>query len=360
MRFNAGGLSTLLIGRDKERKTLNAYIKLSQHATIIAPRRYGKTTLVNNVLDNVSSDYLVVKVDVFSASSIREFCNIIIDAVYHSVGISGFIKDAKDNVIDMMSRLHIEAADVKVGYDLLREPDEDELVKKTLELPEFFAKKHSKKAIVFFDEFGDLTKFGDTFIKKMRSYFQRHEEVVYIFAGSQHSTMHNIFLNKDNAFFNFASLMELGVLGVLGDVGVNEFMADLSIDEIEFDDNAKSITIQTAKNHPFYLIKLIQESYIDALINDDSVVVAANVERAMRKILSDNMAFFESEWQKINIKKHKGLIFKGLCGVDVGGLTDVSASYKSQIIKELMAESVINSEKTPTDPFFALWVKDDR
>jgi len=357
MRLNAGGLSTLLIGRSKEKIRLNAYIKMSQHVAIIAPRRYGKTTLVNNVVDSLTDEYLVVKVDAFKASNIREFCDLIIDAVYHSVGISGFIKDAKTNIVDMMSRINLEAYDIKVGYDLLREQNEDMLVKKTLELPELFATKHGKKMILFFDEFGDLIKFGDDFIKKMRSYFQTQGNVVYIFAGSQHSTMHNIFLNKANAFFNFASLMEIGILD---EIGVNEFMCDLAIEGIKFDDTAKVALIQRAKNHPFYLIKLIQESYIDALVNGDDTVLVEHVERSTYKILSDNSAFFEAEWQKINVKKHKGLIFKELCGMDVGDLGSVGASYKSQILKELMKESIINSEKIPTDPFLVIWIKNGR
>lgn len=353
MRLNAGGLSTLIIGRTNEKARLNVYIKLSQHVAIIAPRRYGKTTLVNNVVDALTDEYLVVKVDAFKASNIREFCDLIIDAVYHSVGISGFIKDAKTNIVDLMSRINLEAYDVKVGYDLLREQDEDALVKKTLELPELFATKHGKKMIVFLDEFGDLIKFGDNFIKKMRSYFQTQGNVVYIFAGSQHSTMHNIFLNKENAFFNFASLMEIGALD---EAGVNEFMKDLQIDGIKFHDDAKRAILYTAKYHPFYLIKLIQESYIDALVKNLEIVLVENILAATHRILSDNSAFFEAEWQKINVKKHKGLIFKELCGMDVGDLGNVGASYKSQIVKELIKESIINSEKIPTDPFLVLWV----
>lgn len=354
MRLNAGGLSSQVVGRDKEIIRLGGYIKLSQHTAIIAPRRYGKTTLVNKVIDEFADkDYLIVKVDVFMASNIREFCDLIIDSVYHSIGMYGFIKGVKDNVIDWMSRLNVEAYDIKVGYDLLKEKDEDELVKKTLELPEAFAKKHGKKMIMFFDEFGDLKKFGDNFIKKMRGHFQTQGEVTYIFAGSQHSTMHNIFLNKDNAFFNFASIMEIGLLD--GN-GVKEFMVDMEVDGVSFDEHAKVAIRETAKNHPFYLIKLIQESYIDALINGENIVLADNVERATYKILSDNRAFFEAEWQKLNAKKYKGIILKELCGLKVDGLEKIGSSYKSQITAELIQDSIINSAKIPTDPFFAIWI----
>ncbi len=354
MRLNAGGLSTLVIGREIEKKTLKTYISLGQHTAIIAPRRYGKTTLVDTVLDELDKEYLIIKVDVFSAGSVREFCHLLIDAVYHSIGITGFIKDARDNVLDMLSRFSVEASDIKVGFDLLKESDENELVKKTLNFTEEFADKHGRRAVVFFDEFGDLVKFGDDFIKKMRSYFQKHKQVVYIFAGSQHSVMNGIFLNKQNAFFNFASLMELDVLK--GD-SVDEFLKELEIDSVLFDEDAKREIADKSKNHPFYLIKIVQEAYIDAVITGKDRVCISNVANAVKKIMFDNSAFFESEWRKINSKKHKGLIFKELCGLDVGNLESTSVSYKSQIIKELMSDSVINKHKKVTDPFLELWVQ---
>ncbi|MCX6053134.1 MAG: hypothetical protein NTZ60_11595 [Campylobacterales bacterium] len=353
MRLNAGGLSTLIIGRNIEKTTLKTYIELGQHTAIIAPRRYGKTTLIDALLEDVKKEYLIIKVDVFSAASIREFCYLLIDAVYHSIGIVGFIKDAKDNVMDMLSRLNIEASEIKLGFDLLREADDNELVKKTLTFTEEFAQKHDKKAIVFFDEFGDLIKFGDDFIKKMRSYFQKHKQVVYIFAGSQHSVMNGIFLNKENAFFNFASLMELDVLK--GEE-VSEFLKDLEINGVALLDEAKNSIATISKNHPFYLIKLVQEAYIAALLSQKNIIDLVCVESAIKKIMADNWAFFESEWRKLNSKKYKGLLFKELCGIDIGDLNGASSSYKSQIIKELMNESIINKEKKVTDPFLELWV----
>jgi uncharacterized protein len=354
MRLNAGGLSSLLIGRLKEKQTLKAYISMGQHIAIIAPRRYGKTTLVNAILNEIKDEYLVVKVDVFSAGSVREFCHLFIDAVYHSKGITGFLKEAKDNVLDMLSRFSVEIEDIKPGFDLLKETDENELVRKSLDFAEEFAIRHNVKAVVFFDEFGDLTRFGNDFVKKLRSHFQTHNNVSYIFAGSQQSVMNGIFLNKDNAFFNFASLMELGVLDT---VDVGQFLDGLCIGEFDFTDNAKKEIVQTSKNHPFYLIKLVQESYIMAILNDKKNIDSICVQEAISKILSDNNAFFEGEWRMINSKKHKGLIFKELCGVVINEkLEETGASYKSQMIKELASQSIINRDKKPTDPFLELWV----
>ena len=257
MKLNAGGLSSIVIGREKELMQLDAYVSLGQHIAIIAPRKYGKTTLVNAFLDHKEDEYLICKIDVFAASTIREFCEIYIDSIYKLDGVKNFVKHAKDNVMEIMGKFSLEYGDVKVGYDLLKEDDENELVRKTFDLAQSISLSKGKKLIAFFDEFGDLAKFGQDFIKKLRSYFQTHSNVIYIFAGSQQSVMDDIFLNSDNAFFNFATLMRIGRLS---NESIEAFANELILGEkIRFDNEAVRTLIKIVNGHPFYIIKVLQE-----------------------------------------------------------------------------------------------------
>lgn len=354
MRINAGGLSDLIIGRHNEVTTLKAYIQMGQHCAVVGPRRYGKTTLVNSVLTELQSDYLIIKLDVFNASSIRELCMIYIDAVYESHGVSNFIKHTKDALLDMASRFSLEVQDIKLGYDVLKEDDENTLIQRTFELAEIFSNRFHKKAIVFFDEFGDMERFGVDIIKKMRSIFQTHKNTVYIFAGSQASTMNTIFLDKSHAFFNFASIMKIGKLE---DKEISNFLSSLKIQTTTFSADACTLIQNTVNGHPFYLMKLIQESYIASLIRGSEKIDSTDIENAIRKILFDNRAFFESEWSRINAKKHKGLILKELIGITLEPNKDLSLSYKSQLIKELKEQTIIDDEKKFIDVFFELWLK---
>ncbi|MEA2050667.1 MAG: AAA family ATPase, partial [Campylobacterota bacterium] len=214
MELNAGGLSSLVVGRDKEIKTLKTYIKFSQHTVISAPRRYGKTTLANKVLDDLEDEYLIVKLDIFEATSIEELCKNYLNAIYRSIGVTNFLNKAKESIFTLLERfkLSYEHEGIKIGYEISKQEDENKLVEQTFHFANKFASLMNKKMIVFMDEFGDIEKFGQNFIKKLRSYMQTHKNVIYIFAGSQTSVINNIFLNKENAFFNFASLMNLNVL----------------------------------------------------------------------------------------------------------------------------------------------------
>ena len=352
MRINSGGLSTIVVGREREIKTIKSYIKMGQHCAIVAPRRYGKTTLVNAVLDDLKNDFLIIKLDIFAASNVRELCHLLIDAVYQSHGVSNFVKSAKDNILEIVSRFKLDIDFVKIGYDLLREPSEAELIKKAFQLPDLFAQKQNKRAIVFMDEFGDIERFGEDVVKKLRAYFQTHQHVSYIFAGSQTSIMNKVFLDKANAFFNFASIMNLPLLDI---DQCRTFAKGVIIESIQFNDPAVEKIVETTYGHPYYFIKLLQEAYVLAVLDDSPSVTPDLVEDAIQKILRDNHAFFEVEWDKINAKKHKGHVLKSLIGLDTVS-EQVSLSYKSQMLKELKNEAILNNEKQMTDPLFKAWL----
>ncbi|MFH0709191.1 MAG: hypothetical protein V2A75_03200 [Pseudomonadota bacterium] len=359
MKLNAGGLSSVVIGREIELMQLDAYVSFGQHIAIIAPRRYGKTTLVNAFLDKQENEYLICKIDVFSASTIREFCEIYIDSIYKLDGVKNFVKHAKDNVMEIMGRFSLEYSDVKVGYDLLKEEDENELVRKTFDLAQSISLSKGKKLIAFFDEFGDLAKFGQDFIKKLRSYFQTHSNVVYIFAGSQQSVMDDIFLNSDNAFFNFATLMRIGRLS---NESIEAFARELILNEtIRFDNEAVIALIKSVNGHPFYTIKVLQEGYICFLMESSGELSIStnNIHQAIEKILFDNAIYFETLWQKLNSKKHKGSIVKELAVKGFKGGDKVSLSYKSQMIKELKDDGIIDEHKQFFDPMFLKWLQSD-
>jgi AAA+ ATPase superfamily predicted ATPase len=359
MKLNAGGLSSLVIGRENDIDSLKAYIEFSQHVVLTAPRRYGKTTLVNKVLDDLKDDYLVVKVDLFEATSIKELCDIYLNAIYRSIGIVNFLNSAKKSIFSLIDKfsLSYEHEGIKLGYEISRESDESKLIERTFNFSNKFAKLFDKNMIVFFDEFGDVEKFGQEFIKKLRTYMQLHSNVVYVFSGSQASVMNNIFLDKQNAFFNFATLMNIDMLQE--DTTV-EFLKDLSINKKTLDNKAIDKIIKSTKLHPFYLIKTLQESYIKSLFASSKDINISHIKDAIKKILVDNNAYFESIWQSINYKKYKGMIFKSYCKKDRDILKTlkVSPSYKSQLIKELKLQSLLSNTMEPTDPFLCLWLLD--
>jgi nucleoside-triphosphatase THEP1 len=353
MKLNAGGLSSIVIGREKEIIALKQYIKFSQHTALTAPRRYGKTTLVNRVLDDLKNQYLIVKVDIFEATTIKELCEIYLNAIYKSIGIANFLYSIKESIFNLLDnfKLQYEQNGIKIGYEITKEQDENKLLEKTFHFADKFATLFDKKMVVFFDEFGDVQKYGEDFLKKIRSYLQTHKNVVYIFAGSQTSVINKIFLNEKNAFFNFATLMNLNFLDKKSTI---EFLKNLKIENKTFNDNSISLLYEKTKFHPFYLIKTIQESFIASLFDNSLTIASSHINKAISKILDDNNAYFETIWQQINSKKYKGAILKSIINRNL--TIQISSSYKSQLLKELKSGAVIDNSLNFTDPFFKLWM----
>ncbi len=92
------------------------------------------------------------------------------------------------------------------------------------------------------------------------------------------------------------------------------------------------------------------------MIAGHEVIGENNVDEAVSKILSDNEPLFASEWDRINAKKHKGRTLKELLGIERGDNTPINASYKSQMIRELKDQSILNDNKAMTDPMFEQWL----
>ena len=357
MELNAGGLCSLVVGRNDEILTLKSYIEFSQHTVISAPRRYGKTTLVNKVLDDLKDDYLIVKLDMFEVSSLDEFCDLYLNAIYSSIGITNFLFKAKESIFSLLDnfKLSYESEGIKLGYDISKEDNINKKVKRTINFANTFATLFDKKMIVFIDEFGDIDKFGNDFVKKLRLYMQTHDNIVYIFVDSQTSVINDIFLNKQNAFFNFASLMNLGMLEENTTKG---FIKNLKIQNKKFESDAIEVLYENTKFHPFYFVKTIQEAFIKAMLVNSKTINVFHVKDAILKILDDNNAYFESIWQKINHKKYKGSIFKKYCNsqYEIKEI-NMNSSYKSQLTKELRMESLLNNNNEATDPFLCMWLK---
>ena len=153
---------------NSEHVRLKIYIELGQHIAVMTKSH----DFVDDVLSQLKNENLIFKIDLANINSASEL------AIEYAKLLScdGVDKDDINEIFGAVEQL-------TVGKNM--------------------------KAIVVFYNFDTICRFGLDTIKKMRSIFQTHKNTVYVFVGSQALVMDTIFLNKDNAFFNFASIMRL-------------------------------------------------------------------------------------------------------------------------------------------------------
>ena len=152
-------------------------------------------------------------------------------------------------------------------------------------------------------------------------------------------------------------------IGRLSNESIETFASELVLGEkIIFDNEAVITLIKSVNGHPFYTIKVLQEGYICFLMENNNEVMISrnNIHQAIEKILFDNAIYFETLWQKLNSKKHKGSIVKELALEGFKSGDKVSLSYKSQMIKELKDDGVIDENKQFFDPMFLEWLQSDK
>lgn len=242
------------INRKDEIKNLISGLKRGKDYILIAPRRFGKTALAKKVLSEINHDnnYLTIHIDLmfYSGGSVKSIAEGIINNCLNALGINGKIRQLWRQV-DFSVNLKLNYKDLELEpiirlFKNSSGEDEWRLLEEALELPEKIARQKNKKLIVFYDEFGEIEYFSERVIKVFRSVVQHHEEVSYLFAGSQETLMNNIFLDKSGAFYRFGELI------YLKELTKSDVFNYIAATHPQINPEVVSEMLDLLKGHPYY------------------------------------------------------------------------------------------------------------
>jgi len=288
--FQAGiPVSTnLFFNRKKELnelKTVFLSIKkgVRQDVALISPRRFGKTSLLLKLKEELEKEDIVViyfdcsKVFPFSIENFLEiyiketlsvFCKkegwkILPSRIADAV--AGSPEAVTDVVASLVSIIGVEFGDfMKIWFQVKkREKKPSALFESALDLPERLSKKTGLTTFVIFDEFQLLKEFDKDFFWALRARMQEHKRTAYAIAGSSIGLMNEIVSSKGSPFYN---MFLVRTLKPFEDKDAIDFLkqrfksANFSIDE----DGLVAI-MEKSGNIPFYLQWLGLNSYLLAL-----------------------------------------------------------------------------------------------
>jgi len=98
------------IGRDKELALLIEYLKMGQSVVIIAPRRFGKTSLVLEALQQLKSkDYYTAFIDVFTNPTLDLLSTTITKEVLRNHRLHKQFLSAKNSATALMQNIKLKA-----------------------------------------------------------------------------------------------------------------------------------------------------------------------------------------------------------------------------------------------------------
>jgi hypothetical protein len=218
-RYGALAVDEAFTDRRVEIRELEADIRNGQDVVLLAPRRYGKSSLLWRVAQRlVRRRVLVAQVDLMTTPTKERLAEKLAKTIYEDVASPLFRAKERLRVFQSLRiqpTVRLDPADgsFTFGFEATRGPEDlDETLERLLELPGRLAAERERQAVLILDEFQEIVDIDRDLPKLMRAVFQREPEVAHVYLGSKRHMMRRIFSDENEPFWRSAKQLELGVI----------------------------------------------------------------------------------------------------------------------------------------------------
>ena len=291
--------------RDKELRELASRLKETVRIFLVAPRRYGKTSLIKNVLGVLEKEgMLTAYVDLYWATSSREFMELYLSNVIR--GSRSVARRAARFIRDFLPRLRPRlgfdpSGNPELSLDVSRETPA-EAVEEVFNLAEQIAKAQGKRFVVVLDEFQEIVKLdGEALERQIRAAIQHHKNVSYLFAGSKSHMLIDMVSEQTRPFY------QMGTLMTLDKIPKEEFSSFITA---KFVKSGKTISpaavnriIMESENVPHYVQLL--SFYLWDHFQGVSQLEEAHVAEALSIILRGQEPAYLTIWEGLTLHQRK-------------------------------------------------------
>ncbi len=207
---------TAFCNRKEELAYLKNQINNGYSTWLFSPRRFGKTSLVEKVFRELN-DSICIYIDLYNIKSKDDFCRKYSKVIAKELfNWKDDIKRLTKSLSDAFNKLSPTVSFDEFGnssFSLnVQKVEKQEDIETILEIPYRISSKTSKRVCIAFDEFQEIRRIDPFLLNWMRSSFQRHKNISYIFLGSKQSMMEDIFSSAQSPFYEFAAKMNLSAI----------------------------------------------------------------------------------------------------------------------------------------------------
>jgi hypothetical protein len=218
-RYGALALDDAFTDREAELAELVADIRNGQDVVLFAPRRYGKSSLVWRIAQQlVPRRALIAQVNLMTTPTKTRLAERLAHAIHENVA-SPLIR-AKERLrvfqgLRIRPTVTIDPDDgsLSFSFDASAAPEDlDATLEHLLRLPAELAAARGRRVALVFDEFQEVTDIDRGLPRLMRSVFEEQPEVAHVYLGSKRHMMRRLFSDENEPFWRSAKQMELGVI----------------------------------------------------------------------------------------------------------------------------------------------------
>jgi uncharacterized protein len=216
-RFGALALDEAFTDREEEIAELAADMRNGQDVVVFAPRRYGKSSLVWRVAQQlVTQRVLVAQVDLMRAPTKDRLAEKLAAAIHDDLATP--LMRARDRLrvfadLRVAPIVTVDPQDASLSFSFDAYPARhgiDATLEDLLALPGRLAAERKRRIVLVLDEFQEVMDIDPGLIKLMRSVFQEQGDVAHVYLGSKRHMIERIFNDENEPFWRAAKQMELG------------------------------------------------------------------------------------------------------------------------------------------------------
>lgn len=357
--------------REDELKELTSDLLSGQNILLFSPRRYGKTSLILKVLDDLKKEGIIpVYVDLFRITSLNTFIKIYTAAITKATAtkLDEAVQFLKTNFPAIVPKVIVktsEPTEFEIDFEAAKR-DMDKVLDDLYDLPQRIAVKKKKQIVVVFDEFQEISALNLPIERSLRAKIQHHDKVAYCFMGSKRHLLDELFLDKNKPLYRIAKSVPLGK------IPMGKFKAFIhsrfkSVGMAIEEDLIEQILKITAC-HPYYTQQLCHEIFNICFSKKDvSIITPQDIEPAKNKCISAQSYAYSTIWDGL-AGKQKDLILalvltpeaniysqEFLTKYELGAPATVQTAVKALEKKGLLDRQ--NGSYSISDIFFVEWIK---
>lgn len=364
--------SAAFADREAERDRLTRDLGSGQKVFLISPRRYGKSSLVRDVLRGLRRrGALTVEVTVAASSSyvgfLESYARALVAADTPVSRLRRWAADLLDGVRPEMRFDAKPAGDTgfSLSFPAVRTArDTARLAPEVFALPAKIAAAKKQPLVIALDEFQAITAFeGETAEQALRAAVQDQRSVGYVFAGSEPSLMERM-ISPKRPFYKAGPVMRLQKIDpdVFGAWLEQRFKAT----GIKAEPGLGAAIVDLAGNVPYDVQRLAHETWDDLHDVGSKTASLDDLHATLTRLLDEQHTMYEESWQRLTLAQRgalRALVFEDgreMLSADVrvrhrlGGASSVQAALGALVKQDVVLKD--GPTYSVSDSLFREWV----
>lgn len=357
--------------REKETQQLVRIIENKAHILLTSARRMGKTQLIYHVYEQpaIKTAFHTFYVDIFPTTSLHEMVLFLSKEIYSNLVPKGkkALKFFLNTIKSLTGSLGYDPVTGTPSFDVkLGDINNPEL---TLQEIFNYLEKADKSCIFAIDEFQQITNYPEKNVEALlRTYIQRINNCLFIFAGSNRHILENMFNSAARPFYNSTEQFHLERIP-------KEIYTSFAIQQIinagrAITTDAANLAYDLFEGHTYYVHHILHNAFANS--NPQKTMDEEDIRNAMEELLDTRERSFSNIMNKLNYKQKETLVAIAKEG-KASGVTSVafvkkhalkSASSVQYAISTLLEDQLLTYEDngrskiySVADRFLGYWIR---